>query len=308
MKRLVDQTLYEILEVPPDASAAAIAAAVDRAQALYGPGSLATYTLMSSDEADQLVRRIEDARTTLLDPAARHRYDEELARGRAEARAAANGVTAAQRGEVPPVIPARPPPPADGEGEVGQGPAEAASPSPERAVAPPPVPPPHPIQLNREVAAPPAAPSPPPPAAAAPLALPPPPPAAAAPPPPLAAATPTLTPPPTATPVPMNPPPAPPPEPISPDATAWTGEVLRRLREARGITLQQLADRTKVTRHHIENVEADRYAMLPAPVYLRGILLSLARELRLDGQKVARSYLERFTAGTAPPSGAPKPR
>ena len=82
----------------------------------------------------------------------------------------------------------------------------------------------------------------------------------------------------------------------APDAAAWTGEVLRQLREARGITIQQISERTKVTRHHIENIEADRFGPLPAPVYLRGILLGIARELRLDGQKVARSYLERVAA------------
>ena len=69
-----------------------------------------------------------------------------------------------------------------------------------------------------------------------------------------------------------------------------------RVREARGISVPQIAERTKVTRHHVENIEAERYAALPAPVYLRGILLSLARELRLDGQKVARAYLERAQA------------
>jgi hypothetical protein len=46
--------------------------------------------------------------------------------------------------------------------------------------------------------------------------------------------------------------------------------------------------------------------LLPASVYLRGILLSIARELRLDGQKVARSYLERVSAACA--STAPLPR
>jgi cytoskeletal protein RodZ len=92
------------------------------------------------------------------------------------------------------------------------------------------------------------------------------------------------------------------------DATTWTGEVLRQLREARGITLQQLSERTKVTRHHIENIEGDRYGALPAPVYLRGILLSLARELRLDGQKVARSYLERASAAVSGANGPSRSR
>jgi len=55
-----------------------------------------------------------------------------------------------------------------------------------------------------------------------------------------------------------------------------------------------VAERTRITRHHLENIEQDRFPALPAPVYLRGIIMSLARELRLDGQKVARSYLDRM--------------
>ena len=93
-----------------------------------------------------------------------------------------------------------------------------------------------------------------------------------------------------------------------PDGTAWSGEVLRRLREARGISLQQISERTKVTRHHIENIEGDRYEQLPASVYLRGILLSIARELRLDGQKVSRSYLERVTAAISVTAPVQRPR
>jgi hypothetical protein len=81
-----------------------------------------------------------------------------------------------------------------------------------------------------------------------------------------------------------------------PEGGRWTGEMLRRAREGRGLTVAQLAERTKITRHHIENVEAERFALLPASVYLRGIVMSLARELRLDGQKVARSYLEHVAA------------
>jgi hypothetical protein len=72
----------------------------------------------------------------------------------------------------------------------------------------------------------------------------------------------------------------------------WTGAALRRAREARGLTLSQVADRTKVTRHHIENIEGDRFELLPSYVYLRGILLSLAKELQLDALRVCRSYLD----------------
>lgn len=265
MKRLSEQTLYEILEVAPDSSRGTIAAAVQRARSLYGPGSLATYTLMTSEEAAQLTRRIDDAEATLLDDRARARYDAELA-GAVEPPRPIElrpglRATAATRAIGPrPVDPGRLPPP----------PEEERPPAIERSASrPPPAPGRAPIPLSREASAP------------TPL-------------PPLAPATP----------VPVIPargaPAAPPPV---PDATSWTGEVLRRLREARGISLDQLSARIKVTRHHIENIEADRFDSLPAPVYLRGILLSLSRELRLDGQKVARSYLERVAAG-----GGAKPR
>jgi len=106
---------------------------------------------------------------------------------------------------------------------------------------------------------------------------------------------------------PPPPPAAPPPAPtgsirkpfVPPDGAVWTGELLRQAREARGLTVVQMAERTKVSRLHIESVEGDRFEQLPVPVYLRGIVMCIARELRLDGQKVARSYLERA-------SGAPK--
>jgi hypothetical protein len=245
VKRLGEQTLYEILEVAPDAAPAAIEAAVEKVRALYGPGSLATYTLMSPDEAELLATRVEEARRTLLDPDRRAAYDASLSPRAEEVRTAAvggNGVAPASApfGALPPVIPAAAAEPQPPSAEAR--PAERAASSTPSAPAP--------IRLDREVAQPPPpAPSPPP-----------------------------------ATEIPM------------PEGAAWTGEALRRVREARGISVPQIAERTKVTRYHVENIEAERYSALPAPVYLRGILLSLARELRLDGQKVARAYLERAAA------------
>jgi len=319
VKRLADQTLYELLEVPPDASAEQIQAAYDRARALYGPGSLVTYTLMEPDEAAMLEARIEDARTTLLDPERRARYDEALRQPR-EARAAANGGTAPVVAVPPPVIPAAPEPPplpaagppheparpaiplgepvelrvedeADAEDELEDELEAEAEP-----LAPEPPPGPAPILLSRAISpdegAPPVAAPPEPPAAAEPPEPPPAPPAAPAP----AAAAPAHPSPPVVTPLPAPP---------LPDA--WTGDALRQVRESRGLSVTQISEKTKVTRHHIENIEADRFTALPAQVYLRGILLALARELRLDGQKVARSYIERIGAAGATAAAA-KPR
>lgn len=77
---------------------------------------------------------------------------------------------------------------------------------------------------------------------------------------------------------------------IPPDAV-FNGELLRRVREARGMSVAQLVDRTRISTRHVENIEADRYEQLPAAVYLRGILVSIARELGLDPVRVSKAYL-----------------
>lgn len=84
--------------------------------------------------------------------------------------------------------------------------------------------------------------------------------------------------------------PRPKPPDLPPDAE-FNGELLRKIRTGMGISIAQIAEKTRVASRHLEAVEADRYAALPAPVYLRGILMSLARELGLDGLRVAKSYL-----------------
>ncbi len=76
-----------------------------------------------------------------------------------------------------------------------------------------------------------------------------------------------------------------------PEDVEFNGDLLRQVRMARGLTLVQLAERTRIGLKHLENVEGDRYDALPVGVYLRGILMNLARELGLDGLKVSKSYL-----------------
>jgi len=74
-------------------------------------------------------------------------------------------------------------------------------------------------------------------------------------------------------------------------AVEFNGDLIRQVRMARGISLVQLAEKTRISARHLENLEADRYDALPAAVYLRGILVSVACELGLDGARVSRSYL-----------------
>lgn len=336
MKPLAEQNLYEILEVPTDAPEDAIVKAWDRVSALCAPGALATYTLLAKDDANLLGQRLEEALSVLLDPVARQRYDESLSltpvpRGGGCAGASASGPEPVSHPRaLPPVIRARTLPPiipplrevppmqdrpveapialdhvapaapaalapaaeAGGEAGVVQDSVAVAAADAPAADAPPPAEEAPRAPGTTEAQLPADAPGAPIPLATlAPVS------------PPFAAVAepPAPTPVPLVTPAPEPPPAAlpPPQELLVGDGTRFTGDVLRRAREARGITLQQFCERTKITRLHVENLEADRYERLPAVVYLRGILMAMAKELRLDGQKVARSYLEAMAAASA---------
>lgn len=78
---------------------------------------------------------------------------------------------------------------------------------------------------------------------------------------------------------------------IGPD-TVFDGHLLRQIRQARGLSLEKVADKTKINIYYLRNIEEDKYKELPAPVYTRGYLRLLAAALKLDPERVVRTYLE----------------
>jgi curved DNA-binding protein CbpA len=72
-----------------------------------------------------------------------------------------------------------------------------------------------------------------------------------------------------------------------------TGESLRKAREERSITLQEIAASTKIGVRFLEYIESDRHSDLPALVYIRGFVQEYARCLGLDPRSTADSYLKR---------------
>jgi flagellar biosynthesis protein FlhG len=87
-----------------------------------------------------------------------------------------------------------------------------------------------------------------------------------------------------------------PPMPAEPAAElpdVLTGADLRKIREARGISLRHIAAVTKIGRRFLEYVEEDRFDFLPAPVYLRGFVQEYARIVGIDGRRAAEAYMKR---------------
>jgi flagellar biosynthesis protein FlhG len=72
-----------------------------------------------------------------------------------------------------------------------------------------------------------------------------------------------------------------------------TGEALRGLREARGVSLREISSRSKIGVRFLEYIEQDRFEFLPANVYLRGFLQEYARAVGLDPRRTAEAYIAR---------------
>ncbi len=76
--------------------------------------------------------------------------------------------------------------------------------------------------------------------------------------------------------------------------TAFSGPILKEIRERRGIDLSSMSLATKVQKRYLEEIEAEQFTWMPAEVYLRGYVIEYARHLSLDHQKVAEDYMKRY--------------
>ena len=69
------------------------------------------------------------------------------------------------------------------------------------------------------------------------------------------------------------------------------GARLRRAREARGLTLRELSDQTRITRRHLEAIEADDYKHLPGGIFNRSFIRAFAKAVGFNEEEAVASYL-----------------
>lgn len=68
------------------------------------------------------------------------------------------------------------------------------------------------------------------------------------------------------------------------------GDSLRKERELRGITLEEISQHTKVHARFLEAIENDDLSVLPAKAFAKGYLRSYARVVGLDEEEVITNF------------------
>jgi len=85
------------------------------------------------------------------------------------------------------------------------------------------------------------------------------------------------------------------------------GLLLKREREARNISIEEIASSTKIVPRYLEALEADRLDIMPGGFFIKGIIRTYARTLGLDEEEVLSRYRAAGVLGESAPSRRPPP-
>lgn len=72
------------------------------------------------------------------------------------------------------------------------------------------------------------------------------------------------------------------------------GQKLREAREAKGFSLDQLQEMTKIQKRYLVSIEEGNYGVLPGEFYVRGFIKQYAEAVGLDPEEIAQEHFGRM--------------
>lgn len=72
--------------------------------------------------------------------------------------------------------------------------------------------------------------------------------------------------------------------------TESLGEKLRQAREAKGLSLRDVADQTRIAHNYLEAIENDNYKTLPGGIFNKGFVRSFAKAVGIDEKEALADY------------------
>lgn len=84
------------------------------------------------------------------------------------------------------------------------------------------------------------------------------------------------------------------------DKALSLGQFLKLKRVDQGLSLERVAQITRISLYNLEFLENDQYHLLPGEIYTRGYLKSYARVLHLDPEEIIKLYYQQRHVQTRP--------
>jgi flagellar biosynthesis protein FlhG len=82
----------------------------------------------------------------------------------------------------------------------------------------------------------------------------------------------------------------------TPVATGGPGRRLKMIRQRLGLSLEDIADRTKIATFTLKCIEDESFRDLPAAIYVRGFLKQIGQILRLENDPLVDEFLDAYDA------------
>lgn len=86
---------------------------------------------------------------------------------------------------------------------------------------------------------------------------------------------------------------------VDPVSVSSIGDRLRAAREAKGLTLDEIASKTRIPVRHLQHIEKEEWDALPAPTYSVGFARSYANAIGLNGNEIGSELRQQI--------GSPRP-
>jgi cytoskeletal protein RodZ len=91
-------------------------------------------------------------------------------------------------------------------------------------------------------------------------------------------------------------------------AESSLGVLLRRAREAQGLSLRDISDQTRISRRYLEAIEADDYKNLPGGIFNRSFVKAFAKTVGVNEAEAIRGYERTARAHGETPDELPTSR
>lgn len=78
------------------------------------------------------------------------------------------------------------------------------------------------------------------------------------------------------------------------ECVEFTGSFLKEIREYKNVSVDRMAEMTRISKTQINSIENEDLSKLPADVYVRGYVYQIAKVLKLNPDQVANSYIHHF--------------
>ena len=74
----------------------------------------------------------------------------------------------------------------------------------------------------------------------------------------------------------------------------YNGKFIQIVRERKGISIEDLAKKTRIHLNFLRAIENNNFDQLPAPTFVKGYLQNISKALEIDDRPIVQGYMDDY--------------